>query len=350
MAATGKNTQTGLLTTHQYEVKGPVMLFSTTTTIEIDEELLNRCIILTVNEDRAQTRAIHQRQRERYTVEGLWAKDDAARIRKLHQNAQRLLHPLEVVNPFARHLTFLDDKTRTRRDHEKYLTLIGAIALLHQHQRPIKQTVRGGRTKDYIEVQLSDIALANRLANEVLGRSLDELPPQTRQLLMKLDDWVRRECDRLNLRREDFHFTRRALREALGWHDTQLRTHLERLVLLEYVLVHRGGRGQQFVYELLYDGSGQDGRPFVMNLIDVAALNRTPTDTSRGEGEKLAGSKRAENGPKTAGLRSGLAPVQDGGNGGFHPEVPKNAYKAEFELAASYIRNGHSSSLPKGGK
>ena len=30
---------------------------------------------------------------------------------------------------------------------------------------------------------LDDIALANRLALELLGRSLDELPPQTRRLL-----------------------------------------------------------------------------------------------------------------------------------------------------------------------
>jgi hypothetical protein len=44
-----------------------------------------------------------------------------------------------VVNPFADRLTFLDDRTRTRRDHEKYLTLIDAITLLHQHQRPIRK-------------------------------------------------------------------------------------------------------------------------------------------------------------------------------------------------------------------
>ena len=40
-----------------------------------------------------------------------------------------------MVNPYANRLTFLDDRTRTRRDHEKYLTLIDTIALLHQYQR-----------------------------------------------------------------------------------------------------------------------------------------------------------------------------------------------------------------------
>ena len=41
------------------------------------------------------------------------------------------------------------------------------------------------------------------------------------------------------------------------------RLHLDRLVNLEYLLVHRGARGSSFVYELVYDGAGKDGRPFV---------------------------------------------------------------------------------------
>ncbi len=57
----------------------------------------------------------------------------------MHHNAQRLLRwPLAVVNPYAEALTFLDDRTRMRRDHAKYLTLIDVIALLRQHQREIK--------------------------------------------------------------------------------------------------------------------------------------------------------------------------------------------------------------------
>ena len=131
IASTGKDPTTGRLVTHEYEVKGPVMLFTTSTAVDIDEELLNRCLVLSVNEDRDQTRAIHRRQRERET--DIWAGDDGADRRRLHQNVQRLLRPLAVKNPYAPKLTFLDDKTRTRRDHLKYLTLIRAIALLHQY-------------------------------------------------------------------------------------------------------------------------------------------------------------------------------------------------------------------------
>ena len=119
------------------------MIFLTTTAIDIDEELLNRCLVLSVDEGRAQTEAIHRLQRQRRTLEGLMAREAKAATLTLHQNAQRLLRPLAVVNPFADRLTFLSDRTRTRRDHEKYLTLIDAIALLHQHQRPIRScTVR----------------------------------------------------------------------------------------------------------------------------------------------------------------------------------------------------------------
>ena len=194
IASTGKDPQTGNLVTQQYKVTGPVMIFLTTTAIEIDEELLNRCLVLSVDEDREQTRAIHRLQREKRTLAGLAAKQERAHLLTLHQNAQRLLRPLAVVNPYADQLTFLDDRTRTRRDHEKYLTLIDSIALLHQHQRAIKtMTVSDSAGRDaieYIEVTAADIARANALAHEVLGSSLDELPPQTRRLLTALHELV----------------------------------------------------------------------------------------------------------------------------------------------------------------
>lgn len=87
-------------------------------------------------------------------------------------------------------MTFLSDKTRTRRDHIKYLTLIRRIALLHQHQRPIKHIEDWGKQLAYIEVIKNDIVLANRLAHDILGRTLDELPPQTRRLLELLQGWI----------------------------------------------------------------------------------------------------------------------------------------------------------------
>jgi hypothetical protein len=111
---------------------------------------------------------------------------------------------LLVANPYAEELTFLDHATRTRRDHMKYLTLIRTIALLHQYQRPTKTVQQGGEVLRYIEVTREDIAMANQLCHEVLGRSLDELPPQTRRLLGLVEELVRAGCAKLGVDREDF--------------------------------------------------------------------------------------------------------------------------------------------------
>ena len=45
----------------------------------------------------------------------------------------------------------------------------------------------------------------------------------------------------------------------MGRHAAKI--HLGRLVELEYLLVHRGGRGQSFEYELLYDGPAASPQP-----------------------------------------------------------------------------------------
>jgi DNA primase catalytic core len=272
IASTGKDPATGRLLTHQYRVEGPVMIFLTTTAIDLDEEMLNRCLVLSVNEDRAQTQAIHRVQREAQTLEGLLQRRDRSTILAVHRNAQRLLKPVFVANPYARELTFHDSQTRTRRDHMKYLTLIRSIALLHQHQRPRKTVEHHGRTVEYIEVALADIAVANRLAHEVLGRSLDELPPQTRRLLLAVDTMVTAECERQKMARSDYRFSRRDVREATGWGDTQLKIHLHRLEEMEYLLAHRGGRGQSFVYELVFARLADSGKPTLPGLIEIEKL------------------------------------------------------------------------------
>jgi len=274
IASTGKDPSTGRHTTHQYRVEGPVMIFLTTTAIQLDEELLNRCLVLSVNEEREQTQAIHRVQREAQTLEGLLKRRDRDAILAVHRNAQRLLKPMYVANPYARELTFLDGQTRTRRDHMKYLTLIRSIALLHQWQRPRKTVEHRGRAVEYIEVALSDIAVANRLAHEVLGRSLDELPPQTRRLLLSVDEMVTAECEKQKMERSDYRFSRRDVRAYTGWGDTQLKIHLHRLEELEYLLIHRGGRGQSLVYELMFTRPSDGGKPVLGGLIDIEKLGK----------------------------------------------------------------------------
>ena len=299
IASTGKDATTGNLVTQQYRVEGPVMIFLTTTAIEIDEEHLNRCMVLSVDEGREQTEAIHRQQRARRTLAGLKAKQGKAHLVKLHQNAQRLLRPLAVVNPYADRLTFLSDKTRTRRDHEKYLTLIDTIALLHQHQRSVRTMLDAGQAVEYIEVTADDISQANAIAHEVLGRSLDELPPQTRRLLASVAEQVRGQAHAQAIPQAEVRFTRKDVREATGWGDTQLKVHLARMVELEYLLTHRAERGHGFAYELLFDGDASTA-VHLSGLIDTAGLDDYDTQRSGSTAERSAHGRGA------VGLRSGV--------------------------------------------
>lgn len=278
IASTGKDPHTGRMVTQEYRVEGPVMIFLTTTAVDIDEELLNRCLVLTVDEGREQTAAIHRLQRERETLAGLLKKETRAQVLAMHRAAQRLLRPLAVVNPYAERLTFLDDRTRTRRDHTKYLALIRCITLLHQYQRPVRTVQQGGKVLAYVEATLDDIAAANRLAHHVLGRCLDEMPPQTRRLLELIERMVADRCQAAKLERSDVLFRARQVREFTGWGSSQLHVHLQRLVELEYLLTHRADHGQGNVYELVYDGAGKDGGRFLPGLLDVRGLAPQPAD------------------------------------------------------------------------
>jgi len=300
IASTGSDPKTGNLITQEYRVEGPTMILLTTTAIDIDEELLNRCLVLTVDEDREQTRAIHRLQREKRTLQGLIRKEHKQRLLTLHKNAQRLLKPYAVVNPYADQLTFTDDRTRTRRDHEKYLTLIDVIALMHQHQRPIKTASYQGQTIDYIEATTDDIAAANKLAHEVLGTSADELPPQTRRVLSALHGMVDAMRKEDGLAQRDVRFTRAQVRQVTGLSDTQATIHIERLTAMEYVLIHRGRRGQSYEYELLHDGRADAGA-HLSGLIDIESLKTSPTTaSSRGAGPQFTGSSRPHLAPITA--------------------------------------------------
>jgi DNA primase len=210
--------------------------------------------------------------------------------------------PLAVVNPYAKRLTFSDARTRTRRDHMKYLTLIRAIALLHQHQRPVKSATVGGRELRYIEASADDVRLANRLAHAVLGRSLDELPPGTRRLLGLIEAHVGHQAQEQAQARERVRFTRRELREALGWGDTQLKVHLGRLASLELVWCERGVHGA-YAYALAWDGQAGE-EPHLSGLIDPDQLDEAEAGCDYDENRSGAAGDRAGAGRRGVGARS----------------------------------------------
>ncbi|MCB9913476.1 MAG: toprim domain-containing protein, partial [Planctomycetes bacterium] len=260
MASTGKDPESGQLVTKEYKTEGPVALAMTTTSIDVDPELQNRCLVLSVDESRDQTEAIHAVQRLGQTRAGLIHRRGVSERLAVWRNAQRLLQPIDVVNPYAEALTFASHRTRTRRDMAKYLTLVSAVALCHQYQKPRHRDEYG----EFIEVDLDDIELANRLASRVLGRNLDDIPTQTAELLRQIVGHVATTAKEQGVPAEGVGFTRRWVRERTHWGDTQLKIHLRRLEELEYLRQRKSAHGA-FEYRLCgevgADGSGCVGLP-----------------------------------------------------------------------------------------
>jgi DNA-binding transcriptional ArsR family regulator len=66
-------------------------------------------------------------------------------------------------------------------------------------------------------------------------------------------------------------FSRREIREHLGWSISQVRIHLERLREMEYVCTRSGCTGSAFQYELLIDVS-EETENIHTGLIDAGKL------------------------------------------------------------------------------
>lgn len=280
--STVKDLATGKLTTQETRVEGPTAVFFTTTDPNTDPETKSRFFVTSVDESREQTRRILAFQRQRDAENEA---EDRARIDatiRCHRNFQRLLKPLPLVNRYAGRLAYGDDRLQGRRDQPKYLNLIKAVAFL-------RQMIKSSEAEGCIRVDLADIRIANRLACDVLGRSLDELTGPGRALLMLLDRMVDSMASELQRHDPDFcpnrtriTFTRRQVREFTGWSNFRVHVHIKELVDMEYVLIEsRGGARHGRLYRLAYEGQGKDGSKFLMGLTDPGELDEGMCDHSR---------------------------------------------------------------------
>lgn len=247
VASTNKDPMTGKMRTEEYTVKARTSVMMTTTNPTFDEETKNRFIRATVNESAELTKRILEMQRWAQTLEGIALKRRAERLKTLHRNAQRLLSRVTVINPYAPKLSFPTASLLARRDNIKYLNLINAVTLLHQYQREKKTETLYGETIEHIVTTVEDIAMANRIAAEVMVPRKSDATPQAVQLMGLARKMLMNGGGKDN---GEVAFTRRRLREYTGWSDWQVRTHLGELAELEYLRVRQGAFGKEYVYEL----------------------------------------------------------------------------------------------------
>ncbi|HYN42784.1 MAG TPA: hypothetical protein VE129_13455, partial [Thermoanaerobaculia bacterium] len=277
-SVTRTDPQTGRQMADDRRVDGPTSVFLTSAHPEaLDYETRNRFLLLTVDESREQTKRILELQRWSETLDGLVSRERRKVVYKRHHDAQRLLEPLSVVIPFD--VAFPASWLILRREQKKYLSLIKAIALLHQHQRPRKTVLVDGRSVTYVEAAEADVALARELGAVILARNLDELSPPSRSLLRSIAELVasKRKAPpapeapepgaprRYLLKRgeegpdERLLVDRHEIQRATGLSLWHVKTYLEQLVAYEYIALVTGRKGKRCLYELLWDGEEEPG-------------------------------------------------------------------------------------------
>jgi hypothetical protein len=131
-----------------------------------------------------------------------------------------------------------------------------------------------GSKIEYVQATQRDIDLALELGREVFSRNVDDVAPIGRRLLAEIVGLVKEKYDdrkELDPKQElfmyDVPFSRKELRERIGWSEPQVRRNIDQLVELGYIGRINGRQGSTFRYLLLDDGSadpefcfGSDGK------------------------------------------------------------------------------------------
>jgi len=291
LAVPVKDSASGKMKTVEYEVEGPIALLFSTTEPAIHYENATRCFTLSLDESPDQTQQVHQAQSVNRTLEGFARAGRIRETRQLHRNIQRLLKPVKVVNPYATQLTFPVNRLEYRREYEKYLSLIEAVAFLRQYHKEVKKYAGDGGEFEYIEVGVEDIEEGNKLMTEILGARASELSRPSSELLRLIRQMVEEKAKEQETEPKAYRFNRRDIREYTGWSDNQIKAHIGQLEELEYLLVGKGERGRMYRYELAFDGPETDQKR-LPGLTDIAKLKAKVGKLGM-VGESWAGEKRA---------------------------------------------------------
>ena len=258
-----------------------------------------------MNEDREQTQAIHRLQREQQTLEGL-LRASAARsdIVRLHQQRAAAAEAA-VRGESVRRAADLPRRpdAHAARPHE-----VPDADPRHRAAAPAPAAGEDRARAASRSTTSRPRAKTSPLANRLMQRGAGPLARRAAAADAAPAAADRRDGERVRRRRWSaaiFASAAATCAQHTGWGDTQLKLHLDRLEELEYLLVHRGGRGQSFVYELTSTAGSRAALP---GLVGADDYDGTVGAGDGGHGPKSGGvsgagrvaETRMNTGPQTA--------------------------------------------------
>lgn len=272
IAYAASDPETGRMQTNEREVLGPVAFTETTTRPTLNPENASRVFELYLDGSEKQTRAIHDAQRRAVTLAGYQAEAQREVIARKHINAQGLLEPIEVAIPYSNSINFPTSNSRARRDFQKFLEFIKAVAFLRQFQKKRRTDRKTGR--DYIEADLQDYYIAYQYLAPVLAQNLDELPPHSHTLLEAIKRVVSAKEVSAEGGAANTIFTRR---DVVRWSKApahQVHDYIKPLEDLGYLEIVTGGQGKQYSYRLKLSEDGDTIQNVLSELTTPEALKK----------------------------------------------------------------------------
>ena len=222
-------------------VEGPICVSGATTQGNIYEDNANRSFLLHVDETSGHAREVMNYQRNLQA--GLINELEQDQNRQLLKNAQRLLHKVKVINPYAPELDIPECVFKKLRTNMHYLKLIEIITFYHQQGREWKQD-REGRL--YIETTLEDIELANWLVKDTLLRKSDELGGDLRSFFESLKSYL---AD--SRKREQNSFYSKDVRRHFRLHPMKLSRNLVNLEKRGFIKLVSANRQSGYEYQVI---------------------------------------------------------------------------------------------------
>lgn len=177
----------GKTTTEVIETNGYPCFITSSTTVRPDEELLNRLFLISIDDSEAQTRKVLEYEAKEFM--------DPDFERKA-QPSEPLVEAVTVIGatpfyhvliPFADQLAneFPSKSVKARRDFKKLLCIIGAVAFLHQFQRPIACKAKH---RNYVVALPVDFLIAWQIAEQGMKETLMNIQKRSLQVLELFKD------------------------------------------------------------------------------------------------------------------------------------------------------------------
>jgi hypothetical protein len=223
----------GNLKTITLTVEGPVCVSGCTTKEKIYDDNANRCILLYIDQGKEQDKHINEYQAK--LAAGEVNKEREQQYKELFKNMQRVLRPINIINPYAKYIQLPEQVFKPRRTMTLLLGFIEAVTFYHQYQREVKQGANGL----YIETTAEDIEAAFALLKDVLFSKSDELTKAARDFLEK--------AKQILLEEKKETFTAKEIRKQLRLAPTTLKRYLSELSRYGYIKT-KGNRYAKYEY------------------------------------------------------------------------------------------------------